>query len=615
MTMLIAFLKKVISGIGKAFITYPVAMLCNVIFALVTSARIYYDWPILRSYEFLLDSIQLACLAGALGSMALVTWAQSRWGYTPKIKIIHLVSFGLVLIIFAGVYIWGGRLTGISDNQYLTITELASARVFAVSTVSLLLFIIFAGAPVKAPQVDRSFFMTQKAFFIALIYGIVLWLGTAGVARAIEVLLYQGLSSDIYGYLGITAGFLAFTFFISYFPSFYEGAEDVYRQNAEQQPKFIIVLFNYILVPVLLALTLVLLVWTVQTIGDGSWQRFERLAWIAAGYTVFGIWLHLMVASYDVKPATFYKKLYPFAALIILATEAYVLYAQVQRAGLGETEYWFSVVWLLTVFAAVGLLWRRPQIYRDILFVACALTMITVMPLIGYNDLPVAWQVKRVERLLQAENLLINNQLQPAQIEISETAKAEITETILFLAKKDNAQIPAWLTPDLKNNSDFQAAFGFNQTHSIDPHIPSSTWENVYLYAKNQPIMIDGYQWSVQPEVYGSQEEEWQLTADTGTYTLYWRLNETNGVPTIELRQAEKSLLKESLSAYSKRLLQKYPLNHGGGNFDATLADLSVVLENPQAKVYIVFEYISLGKKGEQEQHRFTPQMIYIQIK
>lgn len=607
-------LQKILANISDSYVKYPSAMLCNLIFALTTCLRIYWDWQVLREFDFLLESVQLACVIGAVTGLAAVTFVQSRSYLKQKFVTANVLALALSVCSFLYLFYWGREeLT----SGYSVVSDLAFARMLVAAFVGMLLFIILVGVPIKEPRVDKSFFMVQKAFFIAIIYGIVFWLGSAGVAAAVEALLYENMSSNVYAYLGAFALFLAFTFFVGYFPNFEEGQSEEKRVVAEQHPKFITVLFNYIMIPVVLGLSLVLLLWTGKLFMDQTYPGFNSLVCIAASYTVFGIWLHLMVADYDGKAAVIYKKTYPLVALIILAAEAVALYMQVQESGLEETEYLFSVLWVFTFSASLGLIFARQQfhIYKQILLTAALLLVVTVLPFIGYQTFPVTWQLNRLENLLESEKMLNYGRLQHAPEELSQESKKQITEMVLFLVSKHNKQLPDWLTTDVTDNVVFKEKFGFNQMRWLSPNRGNINHSNVYLTNENSFINIQGYEWAIKPEIYGSENKTWEFTDEQLTYSLHWNNQEGEGIPLISLKNGDNQLLlQEDLKEYTAKLRELYPLENSG-NFTAQAIEMQIKLANEKADVYIVFERISLRKDEEKYSYTFSPQMIYVKLK
>ena len=180
--------------------------------------------------------------------------------------------------------------------RYSVISAIAAARVSAAILVSFDFYCV-SGYPLNSRVLHILFHDTQS-IFIALLYGLVIMVGASGVAGAIQALLYKGLSSKVYMYISTLSGFLAFTIFIGYFPDFRKGFFDRHRETAQKQPRFIEVLFDYIMIPIMLALTLVLILWAGKTILDGMQISFIRLSGIASSYALGGLWLHIMVTHH-----------------------------------------------------------------------------------------------------------------------------------------------------------------------------------------------------------------------------------------------------------------------------------------------------------------------------
>ena len=85
------------------------------------------------------------------------------------------------------------------------------------------------------------------------------------------------------------------------------------------------------------------------------------LSGIATSYAAIGIWLHILVTHHESGMAKFYKRIYPMAALLILAFEARALILQLSDSGLKMPEYYFALIWVLAVVAAVLLLIKKEK--------------------------------------------------------------------------------------------------------------------------------------------------------------------------------------------------------------------------------------------------------------
>jgi hypothetical protein len=272
------------------------------------------------------------------------------------------------------------------------------------------------------------------------------------------------MSSKVYLYIGTLSGFIAFTIFIGYFPDFRLGAADEHRETAQRKPRFIEILFVSILVPILLALTIVLLIWATKTVISGVHVSFLQLAIIAAAYSISGLWLHIMISNYEAGLAKLYRRIYPFSSLVILVFEAWALLKQLLYSGLKITEYTFILIWIVAVLSAILLLTLKTKAHPIIAMVTCLVAVVSVLPIVGYHALPVTAQVVRLEKLLVQEGMLENNHLSPAVTEPESAVRVAITDAVVFLTNAKDTKLPVWLDKDLNKYDVFKNVLGFEQT-------------------------------------------------------------------------------------------------------------------------------------------------------
>ena len=506
-------ISQIFKGAAKAFQTFPATIASALAFAIVTMIRIQLDWPQESGFTLLFDSLQWALALGAIFSLATMTAAQSRLNTAKSFLAANLAGIAAAVVTFLALYLPGGTVSGLDMS-----------RVGAALLVSFLAFIILAGFPKDQSDFSQSFFMAHKAFFIAMLYGMVIMGGTSGVAFAIQALIYKGMSAKVYGYIATLSGFLAFTMFVGYFPDFRKDQVDEHREVAQKQPRFIEILFGYIMIPIVLALTAVLLLWAIRTIVTGSWPMFTQLAGIAAGYTAGGIWLHIMVTHYEAALAKFYRRIYPVAALVILAFEAWALVNQLNKSGMKMTEYSFIVIWIIAVAAAVLLLTIKAKAHPVIAALASAMAIISVLPVLGYQALPVTAQVSRLENLLAGSGILVGDQLTPALTAPDQAVREQITDAVNFLAYAQDAKLPAWFDKHLGENDTFRAKLGFDQQW---PDSSAGTgYASSSVVMPREAVDISGYRWAIHSiaETYNGSglSQAVSVKGERGTYAVTW---------------------------------------------------------------------------------------------
>lgn len=584
---------------GKAFTNYPVVIFNAILFCLVTIVRINLDWPVQEANNFLLNCLQLSFGLGALFSLAAITYAQSRINTKQAFLGANLAGLVVMAITFLLLFFFGGILpeqTIAGAVVYKELHPLSVPRVLAAGFISSLAFIVFAGYPKDRSDFSQALFMTIKAFFIALVYGLVILAGTAGVAGAIQALLYPEMSSKIYQYISTISGFAGFTIFVGYFPDFRKGTADPQREVAQSQSRFIVVLLEFILVPIMLALTFVLILWAGRTILNGMDTKFIQLYGIATAYAVGGILLHILVTHSESGAAKLYKRVFPVAVLFILLFEAWALYLQLNRFGLKPTEYLFIVVWIIAFISAILLILQKNKAHQLIAYLTSIAVIIAVLPVVGYGDLPVVSQVNRLQRLLVSQNMLKDNKIVQPATQPDKTTREAITDSVDFLINLPNVTYPQWLDKTALSTS-FNSVLGFARTYpDTDPNQFPNQVGNYYNLIP-QAISLNGYQWELGSSYMGIEFNVDQFTGNKGVYTLQWAGVDKISRTILTIQKDGKTILESDFKPFFENLIVKYPTN--GAVQNLPLDAMTLKLESPEADILIVFNNIEIRQDNE----------------
>ena len=587
---------QIFRGAGKTFRTYPAAIACAMAFSIVTMVRIQIDWPEQQNYNYLLSCLHWSFAVGVVFSLATITAAQSRFDKHRAFVVANLIGGAAVIVTFLALYLPGGAAVIQPDLRAATVSGLVAFRAGMAMLVSLFAFILLAGYPEDRFGFAHSFFMTHKAFFIALIYGVVIMGGCSGVAGSVQGLLYRDMSEKVYMYLGTLTGFLAFTIFVGYFPSFRKGYLDERRETTQKQPRFIEVLFGYIMVPIMLALTVVLLIWAGKIVVTRSWPDFQMLSGIAAAYTVGGIWLHIMVTHHRTGLANFYRRIYPIAALIILAFEAWALMIQLGNSGLKVTEYVFILVWIFAAAAAILLLILKDRAHPPIAILICVLAVFSVLPVVGYHALPVTVQTTRLENLLISQGILQDGGLVPTTSEPERGVRVAITDAVEYLAYAQDAKLPTWFNSDLARAEVFKAELGFEQAWPEQAETGGGTkYIGTSLVLPFGAVDISDYRWAVSMQnYYGKDGDSVTIDGEKGTYTVNWITDTADGIPSLRITLGGSVILEQDLSGFIDQIAAKFPPGQdkvSPESFD----DMCLRLETPEIDVLLVFNNIDIN--------------------
>lgn len=602
---------KIFKGALTAFKTFPVSIGCALAFAIVAIIRVRFEWVQQDPASFLIDCISWGLALGAIFDLAAITAVQSRYNKKKMFTIANILTIVIVAVTILLLFFFGDTKFSTGELGYTVMSSLSAARVSVAILISLIAFIIFASYPKDKSDFSQSFFMIQKSFFIAMLYGLVIMAGSSGVAGAIQALLYPEMSGNVYAYIGTISGFLAFTIFVGYLPDFRKGESDAHREVAQKHPRFIEVLFEYIMIPIMIALTLVLLLWSGKTIMGGMKASFMQLFGIATAYTMFGLWLHLMVTHYKTGLASFYRKVYPFAAVVILAIEARALVIQILKSNLKTTEYLFIVIWIIALASAVLLIILNEKSHKMIAILICIMAIITVLPVVGYRDLPVTMQVNRLEKLLNREGMIENNQLIPAKDEPDLEVRESISDAVNYLAYVQDAKLPIWFDPHFKEQTVFKDKFGFEQVWPNYENLENEVYLASSLILPSEGIDISEYQWAINLSQ-EKTESEMLIKGNKGDYQFYWEIDQSKGLPTLKILLNDKVILEKSMQNYIDKIVKLYPAS--SEDRIGTLKDMSLKLETPEIKVLIVFRNITINtnRKNNETQYWLEPNALYM---
>lgn len=586
---------KILKGAMESFSRFPVSIISAIIISIVAIIRISMGWEKQKTYNLLFDSIQLSFLLGAVFSMAAVAYEEIEPDKKEGIfQFSNIAGIILAVISFLLLYFFGGLAP---DDGIVYLSNISIARISAAIFISAVAFVYIISKSKTIDNFSDGFFISHKAFVISAIYGIVTMIGVSGVLGAFQALVYNEMSFKVYQYLGVGVGFLTYTIFLGYFPSFSQTEKTDKIKRAEEQPRFIFVLFSYILVPIMLALTVVLLIWSIRVLMSGVDVSFTQLSSIASSYVIAGIWLHIMVSKHKTKAAKFYKIAYPFSAILVLAFEAWALIDQLGKFGIRTVEYSFIMIWVFGAISVILIIFARDRAYRDIAILAMVISIIGVMPEIGYQDITFNSQIERLEEILTQEDMLVNDEIVKKE-SVERKEKAQITEAVDFIANSEKTDLPSWFKEDLIKGEIFKETFGFSKTYGIDEDL--NEYRGINLRLGNEAIDISDYTLSLKLDRNRNKESAISFKNDKGEYKFYVDYMDS-GIPQITVKRDEKIIIKESLENYLHALTLKYPLDSGRRMEEIPLGDMTTIIEGEGISMLVVFENIDIYNASEED--------------
>lgn len=572
---------NIVKGGARSFARYPLSMISALVIAVTASILIQLE----SVYnEKLFSSLQMAFSLGAISGMVLAAAAFRRKGFSAGFWLANLGGIILTAAVFLAVYLPAGN-----------ISEIAGARIVAGTAISFLLFLLVVSRDEKLSDFNQAAFMSLKSLVIALIYALVILLGLYFVAFAVESLLYEEMSGKVYQHIAVWSAFIGFAFFLGNFPVFGPGQKLEDFTAARKQPSFIEILFAYVIIPLMTALSAVLFIWAIQILVIGDWPSFTQLSAIFSAYALFGIWLYIMTSHYSQGIAIWYRRLFPFAALLFLAFEAYAIYDRIRLEGLKTVEYFVGITWLFAVIGTILLIFLPVVRNKALAWLAIVLIALIVMPVAGYQDLPALAQAARLKNVLQANNMLVGDRIERAPAGISQEDRQVITDATNFILRNEEAKKPSWFTQSITNPMQFESVYGFNPDYEDGSPVDVPRFRSIYLVLPQGTLHLDEYTVVLHLQSWGyNPEQPLLIETERGEYRIKFKDNLNGLEPGFELIFNGQNLLSQDLRPYLQDLAAKYKDIYSQAGDKIELADMVYKTSVGDVSLMLVFSSIEI---------------------
>ncbi|MGO1469568.1 MAG: hypothetical protein ACTHW2_06075 [Tissierella sp.] len=581
-------IKKIFKDAFKSFKRFPASILSALIISVIAVVRISMEWETSKTYNLLFDSLQLSFILGAVFTMATVAYIEVKNKKGNQSFILaNICGIALSIVSFLFLYFYGGKTSGAGN---VNLSLIAGARISVAIYITIVCYIYITSKAKSINSFSDAFFISHRAFIISFIYGLVTMIGISGVLGAFQALVYRNMDYRIYQYLGVIVGFLTYTIFLGYFPSFIAGEDEDKIKEVKEQPRFIYVLLEYILIPIMISLTVVLLIWSMRVLSKGIDVSFNQLSSIASTYVIIGIWLHIMVSSHQTKLAKFYKTVYPFAGILILIFEAFALFVQINKFGFKTAEYSFLMIWIFALISILLLIFLKNKSYRKIALAAIVISIIWVLPIVGYRDITFNSQVNRLEEILTNQGMLVDDAIVSSEKEVEYEKRGQITEAVNFIANSEKENFPKWFQKDLRNSYVFKDTFGFDKTYVRDRE--ATEYSSANFRIKTEAIDISDYSLSL--NMTGNEERDMIYTFKDGNDIYKINLNNPpNATPKVEVKLNDYIIMEKDMRQYLNDLLDKYPIEENR-EFEVPFEDMHFILERQDVSILFVFNDIDI---------------------
>jgi hypothetical protein len=226
-------------------------------------------------------------------------------------------------------------------------------------------------------------------------------------------------------------------------------------EKPAEYPRILKIFAQYILATLVAIYLSILLAYMVKILITTEWPS----GWI--GYlvsSVAGAGLFSLVMLYPLGVSKenqwvgnyarlFYIMMLPAVGMLLLA-----IYKRVDQYGITENRYYLVVLAIWLVFVSIkGLIERRPNL-KILPLSLCLLAFITSCGPWGAFSISRTSQTQRVEKLLVSNQMLIDEQLAPAPVEVSRIDREQISAVFDYLLDQHGPEsIDRWFGQELSS--------------------------------------------------------------------------------------------------------------------------------------------------------------------
>jgi len=512
---------NVMKGIVQAFFRYPISMVAAYILVLIGS--IYVEDNNFFEAKFL-TSLQISLmLCGAIGMV--LSAAVQKYVIEFEVKIILYISaIGGSVATFLVLYYTDEAV----NNEILP-------RLGALVIICFLLFLVIPSYKNFKYDFNDTVFMNLKGFFIAGIYSLVLLLGLFAVVGAVQMLIYPDLTHTIISHIALFCLFLWYAFYLGHLPHFSEHEADAAVDRAIRQPKFIEILDQYILVPLMGLMSLVLIVWIGRILIFQSWPVFGMVSGIFSTYSILGILLYVLVSKKELRVSQLYRRIFPIFALIFIVFEGFSAWKEISKTGMSTYSYFVILILLGSVAASIVFIFNKVRCNRLVAYILIVMTIVAVLPFVGYKELP-----KNVNAALG--------------VKVEER----------------------WREPD--------------------PVLEKAN--RVWLELEKTVIDLKGYSYSlnVLSDLDLENKKEYKIPNDLADFYVKYIDSYENGViPRIQVKKNNDLIIDQDLSEYIRNLVEKYATVQSKEEpRQLPVSEMSLIIEKEGIRLKVIFDTINI---------------------
>lgn len=435
---------------------------------------------------------------------------------------------------------------------------------------------------------NENFLALFKAFFLALFYSGVMFVGVSLVIMAIDRLIVSVDSNSIPHAANLIFCVFATVHLLSNLPVPIKRIENEENNSQEAEikvttSKLLETLISYVIIPITAVFTLVLFLYVIMNITGSFWTN-NLLEPLLVSYSITVIIVYLLASNIANKSANIFRKVFPKVLVPIVLFQTIASVLKIGEMGVTHGRYYAILFGIFSTIAGIIFCLVPKEKNGLIAPILIILSLVSIVPPVDAFTLSKKNQMNRLEEVLVRNNMLQDGKITPSNT-LSQEDKEIIKSSIKYLDMYEYTEEITWLS-SYADHRNFDKSFGF-------PLYEYSGKDNsIFLHRESSAIPITGHDVMLKINLYYSQEDREIATFEYQgmKYRLLDRIL-PNGEHSIVLVDDED---KDFISLDMQEIVDRSVRLDNGLKEEITLEEATFIKENNMAKMTIVAEYINM---------------------
>lgn len=346
-----------------------------------------------------------------------------------------------------------------------TLSEKLIIRTSLLCSLLFLLFLVFQCLRNKV-VFGPVFMSVFKAFFTTLLFAGVIFGGLSLIFAAIDNLQILRIDPNTYAYAAIWVWIVvAPIILMSLLMTFHTDEKSVERDKKMSScPSFFRILLLYVIIPLLIIYTIVLLIYLVKTLMTVTGQ--ELLRPLIMSYSIAVIIVCYLTSEIENRLSSFFRLVFPKIMATIAIYQVVVSVLDIKTKGVDFGEYFII---LISVYAiTIGVLISIFPVKKDVIhiLVLCGFIVFSLLPFVNYFNVSVSSQKSVMLNVLDRNDMISNGEI-ISNSSISTKDRALITSAYHFLESQGEIDNINGIKTKLDFDN-FSSIFGFSPEYGYD---------------------------------------------------------------------------------------------------------------------------------------------------